>query len=583
MRYSEIFIPTLRDDPKDAETTSHKLLLRAGLIRQLSAGVYSFLPLGWKSMLKIMDIIRDEMDAIGCQEMLMPSLSPMEVWKETGRDKDMADILIKFKDRKDHEFCLAPTHEEIITDIARGEVRSYKQLPQVWYQIQTKFRDEARPRSGLLRVREFIMKDAYSLCKSWEELDEAYEEQKQAYMRIFDRCGIEYYLVGASSGAMGGSGSQEFMVVSDAGEDFIAVCRDCGYAANVEIADAVPQVIEMVELHEKKKVHTPNIRTVEEVSTFLKLPEAQMLKTLVYMTPEDEPVMYMLRGDHQLSEEKVNGLMGKIMRPAAPEEVLKYTGADIGFIGPVGPLDNPAKLRGIKKFVDIAVPEDMKYATGACENDYHISGYELSDIDSYERADIREVVAGDKCKNCGESIELLTAIELGHIFKLGTKYSDALNATYQDEEGNQHPIIMGSYGIGVGRILSSVIELHADDSGIVFPITIAPYEVIITVLGDDEELMETGEKLYGDLISEGIDTILDDRPLRPGVKFSDADMIGVPIRITVGRRGVKEGIVELFDRKSKEPRKVQIDNAVEEILDYIDELYDQLGSGEYNS
>ncbi|MFP4459971.1 MAG: proline--tRNA ligase [Candidatus Zixiibacteriota bacterium] len=581
MHYSQLFIPTLRDDPKDAETTSHKLLLRGGLIRQLVAGVYSFLPLGWKSMHKIMDIIREEMDAIGGQEMLMPSLSPIEIWEETGRDETMKDILLQLSDRKGHQFCLSPTHEEIITDIARGEVRSYKELPQIWYQMQNKFRDEARPRSGLLRVREFIMKDAYTLCKSWEELDELYEDQKEAYKRIFDRCGLSYYLVGASSGAMGGSGSQEFMVVSDAGEDFIAVCKECGYAANVEVAKAIPQEFDMVDIDKKEKVHTPDIRTVEEISEFLKLPEAQMLKTLLYMTPDDQPVMFMLRGDHQLSEEKINGLMGQIMRPAEPEEVKELIDADIGFIGPVGPLDNPEKIGNIKKYIDEAVPEDIKYATGACENDYHIKGYELSDIDSYERADIREVVKSDKCIECGKPIDLLVAIELGHIFKLGTKYSDSLSATFQDENSKQHPIIMGSYGIGVGRILSSAIELHADKDGIVFPITIAPYEVILTVLGDDEELVKASEKLYEDLKCEGVEVVIDDRPLRPGVKFSDADMIGIPIRITIGRRGLKSGSFELFDRKRKKSHDIDIVDAANEIIDYIEKLYDEVESGEF--
>ncbi len=577
MRFSNMFIPTLRDDPKDAETISHKMMLRGGLIRQLVAGVYSFLPLGWKSLLRIMNIIREEMNAIEGQEILMPALTPMEMWAETGRDKDMADIMLDLKDRKEHHFALAPTHEEVITHLARGEIRSYKELPQIWYQMQTKFRDEARPKGGLLRVREFIMKDAYSLGTSQDDLDRAYDAHEKAYRRIFDRCGIEYYLVGASSGAMGGSGSQEFMVVSDAGEDQIVVEPKSGYAANIEVARAIPKPFEPVPLTEKKKVHTPDLRTVEEVSAFLKLPPAQMLKTLVYMTSDDEPYMFMLRGDHQLSEEKINGIAGKIMRPAQPEEVKELTGADVGFIGPVGPLDNPSRLAMVPKFVDEAVPEDIRFATGACENDYHITGYELSDIGKYKRADIREVEEGDLCELNNEPVQIKIAIELGHIFKLGTKYSASMNAVFQDEQGNKKPIIMGSYGIGVGRILSSVIELHADKKGMVFPITVAPYDVIITVIGADiPEVAGEAEKIYNGLKEAGVETILDDRDMRPGVKFSDADLIGIPIRVNVGGRGLKDGIVEIFDRAKKEYTKVPLESALPEILAYRKKLYAEL-------
>jgi len=521
-------------------------------------------------MLKVMTIVREEMDMIDAQELLLPALSPMEIWQETKRDEDMKDIMLRLKDRRDHEFCLAPTHEEVITELARGELRSYKELPQIWYQIQNKFRDEARPRSGLLRVREFLMKDSYSLGATQEELDRAYDLHEKAYRRIFDRCGIEYYLVSASSGAMGGSGSQEFMVVSDAGEDFIAICEHCKYSANVEVAKAVPQPFEMVKLTEKKKIHTPNIRTVEEISSFLNLPPAQMLKSLLYMTPDNKPVLFMLRGDHQLSEEKVNNLMGKIMRPAEPAEVIATIGAEIGFIGPVG-------VEGVWKFVDEAVPEDIRFATGGCENDYHISGYELSDIGQYKRADIREVLEGDSCPHCGKPITMKKTIELGHIFKLGTKYSKSMQANFQDESGKKKPIIMGSYGIGIGRILSSAIELHADEKGIVFPISIAPYEIIISVIGSDtKEIADIGDKFYDELRSRGCDVLLDDRDMRPGVKFSDADLIGIPIRVNIGARGLERGVVELYDRQKRQSFDIPIDDAIESILEYRTKLYKSL-------
>ncbi|MCD6594755.1 proline--tRNA ligase [bacterium] len=571
MRWNKALIPTLKENPSDAEVISHKLMIRAGLIRQLAAGLYSFLPLGWRAMLKSMKIIREEMNAIGGQEIFMPSLNPVEIWKETGRDEDMSEIMLRFTDRKNRDICLAPTHEEIITDIARNEIHSFKDLPQIWYQIQNKFRDEPRARFGLLRVREFLMKDAYSLCANWEQLDEAYKKHEQAYRNIFTRCGLKFVVVGASSGLMGGRQSQEFMVPSDAGEDRTAFCEKCGYAANIEVAKSVPFEVEYKDIPELKKVHTPDLKTVDEVAEFLGLPRNQMLKSLVYIAEKSEkPVMVLLRGDHQLNEEKLSLFLGELVRPAHPDEVLKLFGVPIGFLGPI---DAPKE---IKILVDEAVPSDKKFATGANDKDYHIVGFTLDDFKIDGRSDFRLVSDGEFCQNCGSPLKVRTTIEIGHIFKLGTKYSAAMGATFLDANGKQIPIIMGSYGIGVGRILSSAIELYADDNGIVWPITIAPFEVIITALDTTKpEISDVAEKLYSRLIESGVDVLYDDRDERAGVKFKDADLIGIPIRITVGRK-VKDGMVEIVTRKDKKSEDVKIEDTLAKVLEIRQLLYSEL-------
>jgi len=558
MRVNKSLIPTLKEEPSDAEVTSHKLMIRAGLIRQLSAGIYTFLPFGWRAMLKTINIIRQEMNAIGGQELLMPSLNPTELWQETGRDQDMKDILFTIKDR---DFLLAPTHEEIVSDIARREIRSFRELPQIWFQIQTKFRFEPRPRFGLLRCREFIMKDSYTLCATQEQLDELYNLHEYAYKRIFTRCGLKYVVVGASSGMMGGSGSQEFMVPSEAGEDCTAFCEKCGYAANTEIAQGILGPFEPVEITAKKKVHTPNLRTVEEVSEFLKIPRAQMLKSLLYVAEKDDlPVMILIRGDQQLNEEKLAQYLKSPIRPAHPEEVQLWLGAPAGFIGPVNAPDN------IKIIADKSYPVDVPFATGANEKDYHIMGYTLSETRVDDTGDFRITNEGEKCVECGNPLKVRVTIEIGHIFKLGTKYSESMSALFQDSEGAQKPIIMGSYGIGVGRILSSAIELYADESGIVWPITIAPFEVIITALDiTNDKIKEVAEKLYNKLLSEGVDVLLDDRDERAGVKFKDADLWGIPIRITVGKL-TAEGKVEVVLRRDTANRMaVDIEMAVAKV------------------
>ncbi len=568
MRWSQAFIPTLKEIPTDAQVESHILMLRAGMIRQLAAGIYTFLPLGWKSMLKAMEIIREEMNAIGGQEILMPSHTPIEIWEETGRNVDMGEIMYRFNDRKGQTFTLAPTHEEIITDLARGRIRSYRDMPQVWWQMQTKFRDEPRPRSGLLRVREFIMKDSYSLCADETQLDEMYDLHDKAYRAIFDRCGLKYFVVGASSGLMGGTGSEEFMVPSPSGEDIIATC-ECGFAQNLEIAKSVPTEVEWVEVN-KEKVHTPDKRTIEEVSEFLNLPSGQMLKSLMMITQSGKPVIVCLRGDHELSENKLQSVLGETARPAEADEVIKITRTEIGFLGPIG---NEGKFKII---VDEAVDPQMPFATGANEVDYHITGYKLQDVPEFDTEDIRQVASGDLCENCGNPLELVQTIEIGHIFKLGTKYSASMSATFLNEDGVAKPIIMGSYGIGVGRILASAIELYSDGDGIYWPISIAPYEAIITALNvNDPDIAEVAEGLYSALQNQGIDVLFDDRDLRAGFKFKDADLLGAPIRVTVGR-GVKNGVVEIFRRREKTKTEVPIEEAADAVMDIWQELFAEL-------
>lgn len=570
MRLSKAFIPTLKEIPAEAETKSHKLMLRAGLIRQLFAGVYSFLPLGWRSMLKTIRIVREEMDRIGGQEILMPALTPLELWDETKRSADMGAMLLRIKDRKKRDIVLAPTHEEIISAIARGEIRSYKELPQIWYQIQSKFRDEPRPRSGLLRVREFIMKDSYTLAANEKQLDESYNLHADAYKRIFDRCGLKYNIVGASSGLMGGTGSQEFMVPVDAGEDQIVLCDKCGYAANIEVAEGKPHSFKPIEMPQKEKVHTPELKTVKEVSEFIGAPAAQMVKSLLYIAEKSGPVLFLLRGDDQLSEEKAQQAMGEPIRPATDEEIEKHCRTEAGFIGPIG-------VPRLRKVADTAIDPKIHFATGANQEDYHIRGYRLRDVGKFETADIRQVKDGDTCPHCGAKLHINPAVEIGHIFKLGTKYSSAMGATFIDEQGKKKPIIMGSYGIGIGRILSAAIELYADDKGIVLPISIAPYEIIITVLGNDRpELMELGERLYGELRDKGIDTMLDDRDTTAGVKFADADLLGIPIRLTVGGKSFDKGNIEIYDRRKRKSHAIKIEKALSETIKYREKLFAEL-------
>ncbi|HZE73059.1 MAG TPA: proline--tRNA ligase [Pyrinomonadaceae bacterium] len=572
MRWSQYFIPTLRENPADAEVISHKLMLRAGLIRQLAAGIYSMLPLGQRVALKVMEILREEMDRIGGQEFYLPALHPAELWKESGRWNAIGDDMFRLKDRKGAEMSLGMTHEEVFTSIARNEIRSYKQLPQVWYQIQVKFRDEARPKSGVMRVRHFIMKDAYSFDIDQAGLDRSFVSQREAYKRIFSRCGLDFVIVEASSGAMGGSESQEFMVRTDAGEDMIAICGNCGYAANLEKATSrLAEVRDGVGLDFPTEFPTPGVRTIADLENFgAGVPAQQQIKTLVYVSSQDGMyVLVLLRGDHQLHETKLNdGLAGLKVRPAQAGEIFELLGANAGSLGAVG-AKKKARESGkeVTIIADLALRGRHNMTTGANIDDFHIRGVDLQrDISVDKWADLRTVSSGEGCPRCGEgTLEVSKALEIGHIFKLGTKYSVSMGANVLTQDGKEVPIVMGCYGIGVERIIASAIELHHDEDGIIWPKTIAPFDVIVTVTNiKQDELREAGEKLYSDLERAGLEVLLDDRDERAGVKFKDADLIGIPYRITIGKK-ISDGVVELFDRHSRLSEDVKLKEVVERV------------------
>ncbi len=564
MRWSQAFIPTLRDDPTDAEAVSHKLLTRAGFIRQLMAGVYTLLPLAYRSRAKVRRIIEEEMNAIGGQEFLFPSLHPAEIWNKTGRLDVMGEEMFRFFDRKSGEVVLGMTHEEIFTTIAT-ELTSYKQLPQIWYQIHTKFRDEPRPKSGLLRVREFTMKDSYTFDLDQEGLDRAFDAHYAAYQRIFKRIGLDAVPVEASSGAMGGSGSVEFMVRSDAGEDLVAHCANCDYAANVETATSrVAPIDDGSGLDAPEKFATPGVRTIEDLVQFDGGAAApSQIKTLVYML-DGEPALVLLRGDHPLQEQKLQDQTGATdLRPAHPEEIQELLGADAGSLGAVGASD-------VRIVADEALRDRSNMTTGANENDFHLRGVSINrDIDVTQWVDVREVAIGEPCVECGEPIDVFKAIECGHIFKLGTKYSEPLGAIVLDENGKTRPIYMGSYGIGLERNLAAVVETYYDDKGIKWPVAVAPYEVVVTVLRLEEETMGAADTIYEDLRSAGIDVIIDDRKERPGVKFNDAELVGIPYRITVGPRGLAEGNVEVTERATGVTENISVGDAASVVTERI--------------
>ncbi|HEY0378569.1 MAG TPA: proline--tRNA ligase [Pyrinomonadaceae bacterium] len=574
MRWSQYFIPTLREDPADAEVVSHRLLLRAGMVRQLAAGVYSFLPLAQRVSLKIQQILREEMNRIGGQEFFLPALNPRELWEESGRWAVMGDNMFRLKDRKGADMCLGMTHEEVFTSIARNQLRSYKQLPQVWYQIQVKFRDEARPKSGVLRVRQFIMKDAYSFDLDQAGQDKSFEDQREAYKRIFDRCGLKYTIVEASSGAMGGSASNEFMVRTDAGEDLIAICEQCGYAANLEKATSrLPEIKDGIGLDAPVEFPTPGVRTIEDLVTFPGGAAAdRQVKTLVYVATrggEQEFVLALLRGDHQLHETKLSdALAGAEVRAAQPEEIRDLLGAGAGSLGGVGAKARARESgREVRILADLALKNRRNMTTGANKDDHHLRGVQLSrDIPVDKWIDLRTVASGEGCPNCGEgTLEVVKSLEVGHIFKLGTKYSESLGARVLTQDGRDVPIVMGSYGIGVERIMASAIELHHDEDGIIWPKAIAPFDCVITVTNmKQDEIREAGEKLYHDLHRAGLDVLLDDREERAGVKFKDADLIGIPYRLTVGKKAA-DGVVELFDRATKQTEDVRLKDIVERV------------------
>ncbi|MFL6446499.1 MAG: proline--tRNA ligase [Bryobacteraceae bacterium] len=558
MRWSSLFIPTLRQTPAEAEVISHQLLLRAGYVRQLSAGIYSYLLLAQRSLLKIQTIVREEMNAIGGQEMLLPALNPAEVWQESGRWDIMGDNLFRLKDRWKRDFCLAMTHEEVVTTIARGELRSYKQLPQVWYQIQTKFRDEPRPKSGLLRVRQFIMKDAYTFDMDAAGLDKAYQHQYDAYCKIFDRCGLEYIIVEADSGAMGGSQSHEFMIRSEAGEDIVVHCKACGYAANLEKATSKPTDPSLADPDGDlvpEEFHTPGLKTIADLSAFTKLPESSQMKSLV-MVADGKPVLVMLRGDHQLSETKVASVLKSTeLRPAQPAEIVDWFGASAGSLGPVG-------VKNMRVLADNALQGRRNLIAGANRDDYHLRHVTPGEDFSPEFFDLRQVAEGDTCIVCGSPLELTKAIELGHIFKLGYRYSEPMGLRVLGEDGKEVTPIMGSYGIGIERILTCAIELFHDKDGMKLPATIAPFSVVLTPVNYADALQrEAVDLLYQDCLKNGIDVLIDDRDERPGVKFKDADLIGIPFRVVVGKK-VGEGKVELVDRQTKASEEVLLTDVV---------------------
>lgn len=568
MRLSQLLVPTLREIPAEAEIPSHILMLKAALMRKLASGVYIYLPLGQRVLRKVEQIVREEMDRAGSQEVLMSALIPAELLKESGRWDVFGPEMFKLKDRNERDFCLGPTHEEVFTDLIRNEVKSYRQLPLILYQIQTKFRDERRPRFGVMRSREFIMKDAYSFDMDWEGLDKSFNKMYEAYCRIFDRCGLKYLVVEADSGAMGGKDSKEFMVISGVGEAIIAYCDNCGYAANEEKAECLINQEIDEEMLPKEKVYTPNVRTIEELVNFLGITPDKFVKTLIYKA-KDNVIAALVRGDRDLNETKLLNILGireEELELADASIVEKVTGAKVGFAGPIG-------LKGeVMIIVDNEIPQMRNFIVGANETDYHIKNVNYGrDFKADVVADIKNVIEGDKCPRCGSPLKIDRGIEVGHIFKLGTKYSDALGAKYVDEEGNEKPIIMGCYGIGINRTVAAIIEQHHDEKGIIWPMSVAPYHVIIVPVNVSNEAQNrVAEDIYAALQKEGIEVLIDDRDLRAGVKFNDADLLGIPIRITVGKK-VDDGIVEIKLREKEEAEEVKISDVVEKVKNIIKE------------
>jgi prolyl-tRNA synthetase len=585
-RWSELFIPTLREAPADAEVASHKLLVRAGYIRQLGAGIYSFLFLGNRSLQKIMGIVREEMDKIG-QEFYLPALNPRDIWEESGRWTVMGENMFRLKDRKGADLCLGMTHEEVMTDIARKELRSYKQLPQIWYQIQTKFRDEPRPRSGLLRVRQFIMKDAYSFDLDAAGLDASYQKHHDTYCRIFDRSGLRYNVIEAHSGAMGGSQSQEFMVRTPAGEDQVVSCETCGYAANLEKATSKLEAVEDLPSEGNGKpleVHTPDQKTIEDVARFLGVSQKNNMKTLALMIAEEDaktrkvswrPLILLLRGDHQMNEAKLSSaIAGKEVRPMQDEEIREFFKTPAGYLGPIGiewakTLDDSTKPLLL---LDKALEGRANMVGGANKEQYHFKNLTPGrDFQPTAYADLRSVNAGESCPSCGAPLRIDTAVEIGHIFKLGYKYSKSMGLTVLDRNGKEVNPIMGSYGIGMERILTAAVEQSNDANGFWLSPSIAPFDVVVVATNmGDEKIRAASEDVAGSLEAAGFDVLLDDRDERPGVKFKDADLVGIPFRVNVGKK-VTEGMVEVVRRSTLEKTDVNISAITEHLRGLVRE------------
>ncbi|WP_322083769.1 proline--tRNA ligase [Burkholderia sp. BCC1972] len=572
MKASRFFIGTLKEAPADAEIVSHKLMVRAGMIRRVAGGIYNYLPVGLRSIRKVEAIVREEMNRAGAIELLMPAVQPAELWQESGRWEQYGPELLRFKDRKDNDFVIGPTHEEVITDIARNQIKSYRQMPVNFYQIQTKFRDEIRPRFGVMRGREFIMKDAYSFDKDAAGLNESYRKMYDAYVRIFTRLGLEFRAVAADGGSIGGNFSHEFHVIADTGEDAIAYCPTSEFAANIEAAEALPLTPERAAPAEAmQKVATPGKAKCEAVAELLAIPLERTIKSIVLATDNEgaEPTIWlvMLRGDHDLNEIKVSKLPGlKNHRFATEQEIVEWFGTPPGYLGPVG------TKKPVKVIADRTVANMSDFVVGANEVDYHIAGVNWGrDLPEPDIADVRNVKKGDASPDGKGVIDICRGIEVGHVFQLGTKYSEAMGATFLDESGKPQPMLMGCYGVGVTRILGAAIEQNFDDKGIIWPESIAPFEVVLCPMGYDrsEMVRETADKLYAELVAAGIDVILDDRGERPGVMFADWELIGVPHRLVIGERGLKEGKIEYQGRRDAEATLLPADAAAATVAEKI--------------
>lgn len=569
MRLSQFFLPTLKDDPVDAVVISHKLMLRSGMIKQLTSGVYSSLPFGLLVFRKVENIIREEMNAIGGNEFYLPAISPNELWAETGRLEDYGDLMFRIKNR---DLVLCPTHEEIFTSIAKSNLISYKDFPQVWYQIQSKFRNEERPRAGVLRGRQFTMKDAYSLDATWEGLDKAYDNMAQAYRNIFTRCGLEFAVVSAFSGAMGGSDSEEFMAVSSIGEDDIAISEDGKYSSNLEVAVSFREKTGRKNSGlETEEFHTPNIKSIDELADFIKTKDkSRLAKSRVFVNAKEsgnEYVMVLVCGDDEVNESKLQGYFGINIRPAHNEELSEITGAEAGSIGPVG-----LKNKKIKIVADLLLEDADELISGANKNDYHLKNIDLKrDVKGIEYKDLRIVKEGEETTDRKSRIRITKAIEVGHIFKLGTKYSEALGAKFLDADGKENPVIMGSYGIGVERTTASFIEQNNDEKGIVWKGEIAPFKVILISLNQkNDEVRNISEEIYNQLRQNNTEVLFDDRDdVRPGVKFNDSDLIGIPVQLIVGEKNLKDGNLEIKIRSTGERFIIKKEDALEKVMEFI--------------
>ncbi|MDR2550074.1 MAG: proline--tRNA ligase [Desulfobulbus sp.] len=565
MRYSQLLLPTTKETPSEAEVVSHQLLVRGGFIRKLTSGMYTYLPLGFLALQKVIGIVREEMNRAGAQEILMPMVQPGDLWQESGRWKKYGPELLRFRDRHDRDYCLGPTHEEVVTDIARRELQSYRQLPINLYQIQTKFRDEIRPRFGLMRGREFVMKDAYSFDVDDAGAGRSYEIMHQAYTRIFERCGLEFRAVEADSGTIGGSFSHEFMVLAETGEDTLVICEACPYAANVEKAAIAPSA-EAVDEGARAtvcKVATPGLKQVDKVAEFLKVDPSKVIKTMIYLA-DGQPVAALVRGDREVQSVKLKNLLGaNEVESLNEEQVWQQTRLPVGYMGPLG--------LEIKVVADQEVMRMVDAVAGANEKGFHCTGVNPGrDFEPDAVGDLRQIAADDRCPVCGGSLRLKEGIEVGHIFKLGTNYSEAMEATFQDSDGQEKPFIMGCYGIGVSRVVAAAIEQNHDAKGIIFPVPLAPFQVIVLNLGPkDETFCQAAETLYNGLKALGLDVLYDDRDERPGSKFNDADLLGIPYRLTVGKTYEKEGKVELRARRTGATELLAPEQAVDHIAGLI--------------